>query len=205
MYPFWLYFALQAQSILMNEKIPNSELFIVSDANHSVHLEKPELVLPKIRQFLHKNSVNGEAKAGETLLLNGMIPTQVPDIRISIGMSIILTDVSTELTWCVTDRGGTFCDVIVQIPGREDAIFKLLSTDPQNYSDAPTEAIRRALEIAEGRTIAKGEKLDGSRIESCRIGTTVATNALLEKKGEKFALLTTKGKEDCNLFHLMND
>ncbi len=97
------------------------------------------------------------------------------------------------LTSYYKDRGGTFCDVIVQIPGREDEIFKLLSVDPQNYADAPTEAVRRALEIAEGRKISKEEKLDGSRIASCRIGTTVATNALLEKKGEKFALLTTKG------------
>ncbi|KAF4635592.1 hypothetical protein G7Y89_g2495 [Cudoniella acicularis] len=89
-----------------------------------------------------------------------------------------------------------FCDALVQIVGKEDVIFKLLSEDPQNYPDAPTEAIRRALEIAEGRPIPVGEKLDGSRIKSCRIGTTVATNALLEKKGERFALLTTKGMKD---------
>lgn len=62
------------------------------------------------------------------------------------------------------DRGGTFCDVIAQIPGKEALTFKLLSEDPANYRDAPTEAIRRVLEIAEGRTIAKEEKLDGSRI-----------------------------------------
>ncbi|CAG8950620.1 hypothetical protein HYFRA_00002829 [Hymenoscyphus fraxineus] len=102
----------------------------------------------------------------------------IPDIRISI------------------DRGGTFCDALVQIAGQKDIIFKLLSEDPQNYQDAPTEAIRRALEIAEGKSIPVGEKLDGSRIESCRIGTTVATNALLERKGERFALLTTKGMKD---------
>jgi 5-oxoprolinase (ATP-hydrolysing) len=84
----------------------------------------------------------------------------------------------------------------VQIPGRDDVIFKLLSVDPQNYADAPTEAIRRALEIVGGLPIPKGEALDGSRIESCRIGTTVATNALLEQKGEKFVLLTTEGMKD---------
>lgn len=72
----------------------------------------------------------------------------------------------------------------------------MLSEDPQNYRDAPTEAIRRALEVIESRSIPKSEPLDGSRIASCRIGTTVATNALLQSKGEKFAFLTTKGFRD---------
>ncbi|PLB46621.1 hypothetical protein P170DRAFT_218076 [Aspergillus steynii IBT 23096] len=94
------------------------------------------------------------------------------------------------------DRGGTFCDVLVQIPGQPDRVFKLLSEDPANYRDAPTEAIRRALEVIENRQIPKTEKLDGSRIASCRIGTTLATNALLEGKGERFAFITTKGFED---------
>ncbi|KAE8330727.1 Hydantoinase B/oxoprolinase-domain-containing protein [Aspergillus sergii] len=94
------------------------------------------------------------------------------------------------------DRGGTFCDVLVQVPEREELVFKLLSEDPQNYRDAPTEAIRRALEIIEGREIPIGEKLDGSRIASCRVGTTIATNALLEGKGRKFAFITTKGFRD---------
>ncbi|KAI3393175.1 hypothetical protein diail_4663 [Diaporthe ilicicola] len=94
------------------------------------------------------------------------------------------------------DRGGTFCDVIAHIEGREPLIFKLLSEDPANYPDAPTEAIRRILEVVEGKPIPVGQKLDGSRIASCRIGTTVATNALLEHKGERFAFLTTKGFQD---------
>lgn len=62
------------------------------------------------------------------------------------------------------DRGGTFCDVIALVQGKEPIIFKLLSEDPANYADAPTEAIRRVLEQVEGRPIPKGEKLDGSRI-----------------------------------------
>ena len=62
------------------------------------------------------------------------------------------------------DRGGTFCDVVAEVTGREPIIFKLLSEDPANYSDAPAEGIRRVLEIVEGRTIPKAEKLDGSRI-----------------------------------------
>ncbi|KAK1149613.1 hypothetical protein N8T08_005162 [Aspergillus melleus] len=94
------------------------------------------------------------------------------------------------------DRGGTFCDVLVQVTGQPDRVFKLLSEDPGNYRDAPTEAIRRALEVIEDRHIAKTEKLDGSRISSCRIGTTLATNALLEGKGERFAFITTKGFKD---------
>ncbi|KAK7211459.1 hypothetical protein V2G26_018637 [Clonostachys chloroleuca] len=94
------------------------------------------------------------------------------------------------------DRGGTFCDVIANVEGREDIIFKLLSEDPNNYPDAPTEAIRRVLCMVEGREIPIGEKLDASRLASCRIGTTVATNALLEHKGEKFAFVTTKGFKD---------
>ncbi|KAK8072524.1 hypothetical protein PG996_005872 [Apiospora saccharicola] len=94
------------------------------------------------------------------------------------------------------DRGGTFCDVVAQVEGREPIIFKLLSEDPSNYRDAPTEAVRRVLEVVENRSIPVGDKLDGSRIAACRIGTTVATNALLEHKGEKFAFVTTKGFED---------
>ena len=64
------------------------------------------------------------------------------------------------------DRGGTFCDALVQIAGQDDIVLKLLSEDPQNYPDAPTESIRRALEIIEGKTIPVGEKLGGSRISS---------------------------------------
>lgn len=63
------------------------------------------------------------------------------------------------------DRGGTFCDVIAtDSDGRNPLIFKLLSEDPANYPDAPTEAIRRILEKLEGKTIPVGEKLDASRI-----------------------------------------
>jgi 5-oxoprolinase (ATP-hydrolysing) len=62
------------------------------------------------------------------------------------------------------DRGGTFCDVIAHVEGRAPIIFKLLSEDPHNYRDAPTEAIRRVLEIVEGKKIPSGDKIDGSRI-----------------------------------------
>ncbi|KAJ9157698.1 5-oxoprolinase (ATP-hydrolyzing) [Pleurostoma richardsiae] len=95
------------------------------------------------------------------------------------------------------DRGGTFTDVHAIVPGQEDDIvLKLLSVDPQNYPDAPTEGIRRVLEKALGRPVARGEPIDVSAVSSIRMGTTVATNALLERKGERSALLITKGFRD---------
>ncbi|KFZ02962.1 hypothetical protein V502_11347 [Pseudogymnoascus sp. VKM F-4520 (FW-2644)] len=94
------------------------------------------------------------------------------------------------------DRGGTFTDVHASVPGRNDIILKLLSVDPGNYQDAPTEGIRRVLEIATGRTLPRGELLDLTPIESLRMGTTVATNALLERKGARSALLITRGFKD---------
>ncbi|KAH8812622.1 5-oxoprolinase [Xylogone sp. PMI_703] len=95
------------------------------------------------------------------------------------------------------DRGGTFTDVHAVVPGREDDIvLKLLSTDPQNYADAPTEGIRRVLELATGRSIPRGEKIEISPVSNIRMGTTVATNALLERKGERSALLITQGFRD---------
>lgn len=73
------------------------------------------------------------------------------------------------------DRGGTFCDVIAYIPGRDPISFKLLSEDPANYRDAPTEAIRRVLEMAEGKPIPVGQKLDGSRVGKTWIDTPPRT------------------------------
>ncbi|KAK9478985.1 Hydantoinase B/oxoprolinase-domain-containing protein [Lipomyces japonicus] len=95
------------------------------------------------------------------------------------------------------DRGGTFTDCIGSHPDRPDVVIKLLSVDPSNYEDAPREAIRRVLEAYTGRQISRDAKLDTSLIESIRMGTTVATNALLERKGQKCALVTTKGFGDC--------
>ena len=75
--------------------------------------------------------------------------------------------------------------------------MKLLSVDPQNYEDAPTEGIRRLLSQISGNNIARGLKIPTSQIRSIRMGTTVATNALLERKGEKVCLLISKGLRDC--------
>ncbi|ODV86105.1 hypothetical protein CANARDRAFT_7461 [[Candida] arabinofermentans NRRL YB-2248] len=97
------------------------------------------------------------------------------------------------------DRGGTFTDCVGN-PGtskqEDDVIIKLLSVDPQNYADSNLEGIRRLLEIFAGEKIPRGQPLDTSKIESLRLGTTVATNALLERKGERCALITTKGFKD---------
>ncbi|KAI9893319.1 MAG: hypothetical protein M1814_000449 [Vezdaea aestivalis] len=98
------------------------------------------------------------------------------------------------------DRGGTFTDCIGSTgrgDQKEDVVIKLLSEDPKNYKDAPLEGIRRILSHFLGRVIPRGEKLDTSLIESIRMGTTVATNALLERKGQKFAMVVTKGFRDC--------
>lgn len=94
------------------------------------------------------------------------------------------------------DRGGTFCDFIAKFPDKPDYVFKLLSVDPNNYKDAPTEGIRRILERAQGIKIPKDEKLSLELITSIRMGTTVATNALLERKGARVCLITTKGFKD---------
>lgn len=79
----------------------------------------------------------------------------------------------------------------------DDVIIKLLSEDPSNYDDAPHEGIRRLLSKFSGTEIPRGQSLDTSKIESIRMGTTVATNALLERKGEKIALVVTQGFKDC--------
>ncbi|KAL8872410.1 MAG: hypothetical protein Q9174_001954 [Haloplaca sp. 1 TL-2023] len=79
----------------------------------------------------------------------------------------------------------------------DDCILKLLSEDPSNYHDAPLEGIRRIMSKFTDREIPRGEPLDTSKIESIRMGTTVATNALLERKGERIAMVVTKGFRDC--------
>lgn len=94
------------------------------------------------------------------------------------------------------DRGGTFTDCVGNLDGR-DVVIKLLSEDPANYQDAPLEGIRRIMSHFLDRDIPRGEALDTSNIDSIRMGTTVATNALLERKGEKIAMVVTKGFKDC--------
>ncbi|KAH8113247.1 5-oxoprolinase [Phellopilus nigrolimitatus] len=100
------------------------------------------------------------------------------------------------------DRGGTFCDVHASFPDPENAnerreiVVKLLSQDPGNYKDAPTEGIRRVLETVTGEKFSRGQRLPTDKIDYIRLSTTVATNALLERKGHKHALVITKGFKD---------
>ncbi|KAL6987567.1 5-oxoprolinase, variant 2 [Sarracenia purpurea var. burkii] len=101
-----------------------------------------------------------------------------------------------KLRFCI-DRGGTFTDVYAEIPGQsEGRVMKLLSVDPSNYDDAPVEGIRRILEEFTGEKIPRTSKIPTDKIEWIRMGTTVATNALLERKGERIALCVTKGFRD---------
>ena len=88
------------------------------------------------------------------------------------------------------DRGGTFTDVVARRPDGSLAAHKLLSENPEAYSDAAVQGIRDLLGLAPGEPIPAG------RIGAIKMGTTVATNALLERKGERTLLVTTKGFRD---------
>ncbi len=88
------------------------------------------------------------------------------------------------------DRGGTFTDVIARDPDGALHAMKLLSENPEAYRDAAIEAIRRFLKVPDGDSIAP------ARIDTVKMGTTVATNALLERKGERTALIITRGFRD---------
>jgi len=88
------------------------------------------------------------------------------------------------------DRGGTFTDVIGRAPDGKLTPLKLLSDNPEAYPDAAIEGIRRLLDVP------KGQDLPAERIGTVRMGTTVATNALLERKGDRTLLLITRGFRD---------
>ncbi|MES0490913.1 MAG: hydantoinase B/oxoprolinase family protein [Leptospirales bacterium] len=86
------------------------------------------------------------------------------------------------------DRGGTFTDIIRQDPDGKLTTLKLLSENPGQYRDAAIEGIRQLLKLK------PGEK--PPRLESVKMGTTIATNALLERRGDKTILIVTKGFGD---------
>ncbi|KFB09677.1 hydantoinase B/oxoprolinase family protein [Nitratireductor basaltis] len=88
------------------------------------------------------------------------------------------------------DRGGTFTDVIGRDPDGALHARKLLSENPEAYKDAGIQGIRDLLGAK------KGEPMPSERIGEVKMGTTVATNALLERKGDRVALLITKGFRD---------
>src|SRR3954464_2840104 len=88
------------------------------------------------------------------------------------------------------DRGGTFTDVVGRRPDGTLTAHKLLSENPEAYRDAAVQGIRDLLGLARGEPIPPG------KIGAVKMGTTVATNALLERKGERTLLLITKGFRD---------
>ncbi|EDW74349.1 uncharacterized protein Dwil_GK21431 [Drosophila willistoni] len=94
------------------------------------------------------------------------------------------------------DRGGTFTDVLCICPGNKVRTMKLLSEDPERYSDAPREGIRRILKEETGQDLAASGLVDTSKIGWVRMGTTVATNALLERKGDPVVLVVNRGFRD---------
>jgi 5-oxoprolinase (ATP-hydrolysing) len=88
------------------------------------------------------------------------------------------------------DRGGTFTDIVARRPDGELVTAKLLSENPEQYRDAAVAGIKRLLGIAADAPITCDQ------VEAVKMGTTVATNALLERKGERTALLITRGFRD---------
>ncbi|MEM8687396.1 MAG: hydantoinase B/oxoprolinase family protein [Pseudomonadota bacterium] len=88
------------------------------------------------------------------------------------------------------DRGGTFTDIVGRSPEGDVRPHKLLSENPEAYEDAAIQGIRDLLGLKTGQTIA------ADAISSVKMGTTVATNALLERKGDRTLLVITNGFRD---------
>jgi len=88
------------------------------------------------------------------------------------------------------DRGGTFTDIVARRPDGELVTHKLLSENPEQYRDAAVAGIRHLLGVEAGAPVPV------ERIEAVKMGTTVATNALLERKGERTVLAITRGFRD---------
>ena len=97
-----------------------------------------------------------------------------------------MSDETNQRAWrFAVDRGGTFTDVVAVTPDGQLVTDKLLSENPGHYDDAASEAVRRLM-----------AKHGAGPVAELRIGTTVATNALLERKGERLALAITRGFGD---------
>lgn len=88
------------------------------------------------------------------------------------------------------DRGGTFTDIVAKLPDGSLTTHKLLSENPEQYRDAAVAGIRYLLEVPADKPVPV------EKIEAVKMGTTVATNALLERKGEPTALFITRGYRD---------
>ena len=97
----------------------------------------------------------------------------------------------TDQRWHIwIDRGGTFTDVVARRPDGRVVTHKLLSENPEHYPDAALQGIRDLLGLS------GAEPIPTERITTVKMGTTVATNALLERAGDRTALLTTRGFSD---------
>ena len=88
------------------------------------------------------------------------------------------------------DRGGTFTDIVARRPDGQLVIHKLLSENPDRYTDAPVQGIREVMGLPPDTPIPT------EQIDAVKMGTTVATNALLERKGDRTVLMITKGFRD---------
>ena len=88
------------------------------------------------------------------------------------------------------DRGGTFTDIVAKRPDGSLTTHKLLSENPEAYKDAAVHGIRTLLGLK------AGEPVPADQIDAVKMGTTVATNALLERKGERTLLVITEGFRD---------
>src|SRR6267154_6532640 len=88
------------------------------------------------------------------------------------------------------DRGGTFTDIVARRSDGTLATHKLLSDNPERYRDAAVHGIRELLGLAPNAPIPAGA------IDAVKMGTTVATNALLERKGDRIVLAVTRGFRD---------
>ena len=88
------------------------------------------------------------------------------------------------------DRGGTFTDIVAKHPNGTIITHKLLSENPEQYQDAAIQGIRDLWELTPSEPIPEGE------IAAVKMGTTVATNALLEHKGDRTVLAITQGFKD---------
>ncbi|MGD1943088.1 MAG: hydantoinase/oxoprolinase family protein, partial [Leptolyngbyaceae cyanobacterium] len=88
------------------------------------------------------------------------------------------------------DRGGTFTDIVARRPDGQLVVHKLLSENPDRYADAPLQGIRDLMGIA------AHEPIPAEQIDAIKMGTTVATNALLERRGDRTLLVITDGFQD---------
>jgi 5-oxoprolinase (ATP-hydrolysing) len=96
------------------------------------------------------------------------------------------------------DRGGTFTDIVARRPDGRLLTHKLLSDNPERYQDAAVQGIRAVLGLSPGQPIP------ADQIEAVKMGTTVATNALLQRRGARVALVTTAGFADALIIGYQN-